>query len=88
MKEQGVPVRIVQHQDNMSTMQLARTGVRNSGKSRHMGVRINHVRDNILEHDIELVFTPTKEMIADILTKPLGGSIFRALRDALVATTH
>ena len=73
------------HQDNQSTMLMAKNGRRSSGKrTRHLNIRYYFVKDKIDSGDIELQYCPTKDMIADILTKPLQGVAFRELRRKLL----
>jgi hypothetical protein len=37
--------------------------------------------------EIEIEWCPTKEMVADFMTKPLQGSHFRRLRDLIMGMT-
>ncbi len=37
--------------------------------------------------ELEIKWCPTKEMVADFMTKPLQGSHFRRLRDLIMGTT-
>jgi hypothetical protein len=69
------------NQDNTSTISLVRTG---GGKYRtkYMKVRQSFVKDLIDRGDITVEYKPTKMMLADLLTKPLQGTLFRVLRDA------
>ena len=48
-------------------------------RTKHMDIRYFFVREHIKSGDIRLVYTPTKEMIADLLTKPVTGSLFAYL---------
>jgi hypothetical protein len=66
------------HQDNTSTISLVTKG---GGKprSKYMKVRIEHVKERLGTSEVEIVYTPTKSMIADILTKPLSGELFHNL---------
>ena len=34
------------------------------------------IRETIRDHDIQVLYTPTESMTADILTKPLGFHLF------------
>jgi len=72
------------YQDNMSTMQLAENGRSTSERTRHIHVRYYFIKDRIDSGEIEIKYMPTKLMIADILTKPLQGELFRALRAMLL----
>ena len=72
----GKSVPITVHQDNQSGMKLMNSGESISNKSKHMRVRYFYVKEKIDESIIQLHYTPTHFMIADILTKPLFGKQF------------
>ena len=74
----------VVYQDNASTVALANKGQSTSEATRHINVRFFYVHDKIASGDIKLVHKYTNEMVADILTKPLQGSLFRKLRQSLL----
>jgi hypothetical protein len=71
-------------QDNTSTIRLATNGVGSSDRTRHVAIRHFWLKDRSESGDIEIVYKPTTEMIADILTKPLHGDIFIRLRNLLM----
>jgi KUP system potassium uptake protein len=73
------------YQDNQSTILLARNGRRSSGKrTRHIDIRYFFVTDRIAQGDVRVEYCPTQQMVADIFTKPLQGSLFRRLRDLVL----
>ena len=51
-----------------------------------MLTKINYVKDLISTAEIEVRYLNTNEMSADMLTKPLGGSLFRKHRDTLMGS--
>ena len=63
-------------QDNMSTIFLANKGRSTSERSRHIKIRHFFVAHYIESKEIMLKYMPTGDMIADILTKPLHGTLF------------
>ena len=75
---------IIVHQDNKSTMHIIHNGEGYSGKNRHMRVRFGLISELLKDKQISIVHLPTEEMVADLLTKPIGGNIFRKLRDLLL----
>ena len=75
------------YQDNQSTIQLIRNGRSNSERTRHVDVRYFFLHDRISTGDVDIVYLPTTDMIADILTKPLQGELFKKLRKELLNTT-
>jgi hypothetical protein len=71
-------------QDNKSTMLLERNGKASSSKrTKHINVRYFFITDRILKGEVRVDWCPTKEMVADFLTKPLQGSMFRNFRDLI-----
>ena len=72
------------YQDNLSTIQLIKNGRSNSERTRHIDVKFFFLHDRIKLDHIIVTYKSTKEMIADLLTKPLQGEQFRALRDQVL----
>lgn len=68
-------------EDNQGAIQLVQSG--NVGRrSKHIDTRVHFVRDLAVSKTISLEYCPTEEMIADMMTKPLGSiklAKFRAL---------
>ena len=58
-------------QDNQSTLQMV-DGHRNHQASKHINVKYHFTGEQVELGYLELVYCPTEEMVADILTKPLG----------------
>ena len=71
-------------QDNQSTMALAARGASVSERTRHINIRHYWMKDRVDSGDIQIMYTPTEDMIADIFTKPLQGERFFRLRDLLL----
>ena len=63
-------------QDNTSTITLV---TKDGGKYRnkYMLVRRSDVRQQVDRGDVTIEYMPTKRMLADALTKPLQGELFR-----------
>ena len=75
-------------QDNQSSILLERNGRASSGKrTRHINIRYFFITDRVNMKEVEIEWCPTKEMVADFMTKPLQGSHFRRLRDLIMGTT-
>jgi hypothetical protein len=72
------------YQDNMSTIALAKNGQSNSERTRHIAIRFFFVKDRVESGEIVVEHLGTEHMIADILTKPLQGEMFRRLRRQLL----
>jgi len=74
----------VVYQDNKSTIAMATKGASTSERTRHVALRYFFVKDRIESGEVSIQYLPTGAMIADLLTKPLQGSLFRRLRGELL----
>jgi hypothetical protein len=72
------------YEDNQSAIKLAENGRSNSSRTRHIAIRYFFVSDRIKAGEIKVEYLKTTDMIADILTKPLQGALFRRLRSLLL----
>ena len=73
------------YQDNMSTILLSKNGKASSSKrTRHIDIRYFFITDRVASKEIEVSYCPTGDMIADLLTKPLQGSLFKKFRDSIM----
>ena len=59
-------------------------GIIKSDKKRHVNVRFFWTKERVDKGEIQIVYTPTDEMVADILTKTLQGDKFLTLRRLLL----
>jgi hypothetical protein len=69
--------------DNQSAIELCKT-LKQTNKSRHIQMRINFIRECINKRLIELIFVPTDENVADVLTKPLSDVPFNKHIDKIM----
>jgi hypothetical protein len=72
----GIEDPIIVYQDNKSAIHLMNEGTSVSNKAKHMKVRYFYVKEKVDEKILTLQYKSTKEMIADLLTKPLFGEQF------------
>jgi hypothetical protein len=72
------------YQDNMSAIALAAKGRSTSDRTRHIHIRYFFVKDRVDSGEVSIEYKPTKLMLADLLTKPLQGDLFRAMRKELL----
>lgn len=79
-RDAAVPIMM---QDNMSTISLVTKG---GGKyrTRHLRVRVNLVKEKYDAGELMVNYKSTKQMLADILTKPLQGALFRMFMHLLL----
>jgi hypothetical protein len=75
---------IILRQDNQSTITIIKNGEGYKGKSRHMRVRYGYLNDLFRTEELLIEYEPTNLMVADLLTKPMGGKTFRFLRYLLM----
>ena len=69
-------------EDNQACIAIANNPV-HKGRTKHLGRRIAFVREAVKNDSIKLEYCSTKEMIADIFTKPLGSRAFIKFRNGL-----
>jgi len=72
------------YQDNQSTIALVNKGYSTSERTRHIKIRYFFIKDLIDKQELKLEYLPTGEMLADMLTKPLQGELFRRMRKQLM----
>jgi hypothetical protein len=75
-------------QDNKSTIKLIENGYPDGKHSKHIHIRYFWLTDLINNRRIRIVYCPTEDMVADILTKPTSGKIFRTNRDRISGKTR
>jgi hypothetical protein len=74
------------HQDNQSTIRLIQNNKPTSQRTKHIDIRYFFLRDRNESKNLTIVNTPTQDMVADILTKPMQGHQFSRLRATITAT--
>ena len=87
-KHQGIPMGpATLYQDNKSTIFLAIKGRTTSERTRHIKIRYFFISHYITTREISIEYMPTKQMIAEILTKALHGTLFIEMRAALTGNS-
>lgn len=76
----GTPVTI--HEDNQGAMALA-NDAKFSDRTKHVDIKFFRVREEVKRNYIKVAYCHTSKMLADIFTKPLGKTIFGAVRSQL-----
>jgi hypothetical protein len=86
IEHQGFHVKLnIIYQDNTSTMKLENNGKASSGKrTRHFDIKYFYVTDLIGRDEVQVIYCPTDDMIADYMTKALTGSKFHYFRDLVM----
>ena len=82
LEAQGYEVkRNILHQDNKSAILLEVNGKRSSTKrTRALNIRYFFLTDQVAKGNLEIVYCPTDEMVADYQTKPLLGAKFKSFK--------
>jgi hypothetical protein len=75
---------VIMHQDNMSTINMAKNGCSTSDRTKHIKIRFFFIKQFLDSGEFEIEHCPTDLMLADLLTKPLQGQKFLAMRDKLL----
>jgi hypothetical protein len=86
MSAQGYPIHTSYlEQDNESAIKLIRNGRASAGqRSRHIDIRHFWLKDRLDTDNVTLRHRDTESMLADFLTKPLQGALFRKFRDVIL----
>jgi hypothetical protein len=85
LKELGFnPDPLIIHQDNQSAIALLNRGRPASAASRHFNIRLFWLKDYIDRGELEVVYCPDIDMLADTLSKPEFGARFKDHRALLM----
>ncbi len=57
-------------EDNQGAIALAKNPVEHQ-RMKHIDIRFHFIREKVVNQEVEIVYCPTTEMVADMLTKPL-----------------
>eukprot|EP00253_Pinus_taeda_P033280 PITA_33280 len=68
--------------DNTSAISISKNPVMHS-KTKHIPIKYHFLREQVLEQKVKLEYVPSKEQVADILTKPFPREPFEYLRQKL-----
>ena len=63
-------------QDSKFCIQIAENPRRHHGRTKHIELRIRWIEDEIKKEKLALIYVPTGQMVADVLTKPLSYEAF------------
>ena len=73
-------------EDNQSAISMT-NNPQFHGRSKHVSIKYHFIRDQVEKGVVEIKYCPTKEMIANIMTKGLPKEQFTKLRSMAGVTT-
>ena len=72
-------------QDNQSTILLQKNGKSSSSKrTRHLNIRYFFIKDQYDQGNLTIKYCSTDKMLADYMSKPQQGQLFKVMRKALM----
>ena len=71
-------------EDNQACIMIADNPV-SQRKTRHMDIRFHFIRDYINDGTVTVKYCPTREMLADIMTKIMHKPTFERLRGKIIS---
>ena len=82
----GVNIALPMHimEDNQACIMIADNPV-SQRKTRHMDIRFHFIRDYINDGTVTVKYCPTREMLADIMTKIMHKPTFERLRGKIIS---
>ncbi len=79
-----IAIPFIIYSDNQSAISLAHAELGQfHARTKHIDIRYHFIREKIQEGTFEVIYCPTSEMTADILTKALASFKFKPLVEAL-----
>jgi hypothetical protein len=75
MEEETIADTHLVYQDNQPTIKIV-TDAGSNLRSKYMKVRAAYVAERLGTGEVAIKYIPTSKMVADLLTKPLGGDLF------------
>ena len=73
------------YEDNQGCIKLAKHS-KNHSRTKHIDIKHHFLREKIESSEVKLIYCPTDQMKADILTKALPGPKFVSMREMLGLT--
>ena len=69
---------IIVNEDNQSCIRLA-SDEKSVNRSKHIDIKFHFIRDMVANNEIKLVYCPTEDMVADVLTKPIATNKYNSI---------
>jgi len=71
------------YQDNTSTKEII-TNHNVNDKSKHIKIRYYWLKERVREGEVKIIYIPTEQMLADLMTKAVQGKLFYKLRNKVL----
>jgi hypothetical protein len=78
-KQRSVPHLMI---DNQAAIAMSKNNIQHA-RAKHIDIRYHYIRDLVMNNEITIEYCASNEMIADIMTKPLGRILFEKFREKL-----
>ena len=89
MHAQGYKPKLTLAKDNESEIRMLTNGKAScSSNSKHVAIKKFWSTDRIKNGNIKVKYCPTDKMIADFMSKPLQGSLFKRFRNVIMGWEH
>ncbi len=72
------------YQDNKAVLSMIQSSFLQSNRSRFMNLKFNFIKEFLANHKLTITYLPTALMKADLLTKPVVGSLFQSLVNSIL----
>ena len=72
LKQQSTTECTIIFEDNNACVSWSKTEGLDHNRTKHIDIRYHMIRDNVKKQRVHIEYLPTQEMVADIMTKPLG----------------
>ena len=71
-------------EDNRTTLEYIQHGGPIHARTRYIGVKLYFAKDHVDSGELVLVYCMSEDMLADLMTKPVGEGLFASLLDRIV----
>ena len=72
-------------EDNSAAIAQVEAGLMHIRNAKHYAVRLRFLQQLVVDREVEFIYTPTDQQLADFLTKPLDVVKFQKFRDLLLS---
>ncbi|XP_046858511.1 secreted RxLR effector protein 161-like [Xenia sp. Carnegie-2017] len=72
-------------EDNQGAISLSKNQ-KYHPRTKHIDIKYHFIRDKVLKKEIALEYCTSQQMVADMLTKPLGKTVFQRMRSNMGVT--